>query len=139
MTGVDATDLVIPPQINPKQRAFLERYLNPNSDTFGNASASYKAVYHCEQKSAEANSSRLLARPDLRAAIAALMNHRVDDEKAMRLLSAIAHGYRPKYRKLIVHRDADDNVTSTTEIIQEIDAGTVLKAIELATKLEHAS
>jgi hypothetical protein len=123
------------PYINPRQQAYLYALLDPQSPTYGNQTASYKAAYGTASDTVAAvKASQAVRRDKVHTWIEEILRrHGVDTQARVVELAAIAHNKSaPRTIRKIVEQGDKRKVITTTE---EPTASERLKAIDQLNKL----
>ncbi len=104
--------------LKPDQRLFIDKYIDPQADTFGNGT---RAMHEAKNgritiESARAQAARLLAKGNVRNAIEEVMSLKGAPEDVR--LDFLAKAATGQYLKQVkqTYRDSDGKITSTIEV-----------------------
>lgn len=104
-------------RLTPKEREFLKRYLDPDSETFGNQTRSYMSVYNSDKYASAANQATALVKKPI---VAEAMERILVESDAgiadrVRALSRIYHGTeRKRTEQYAVAEDGREVLRSVT-------------------------
>ena len=124
-------------KLKPKQKQFVNNYVDPKSKTQGNGTQSYAAVHNTAgMNTAAVSASRALSNDNIQQSIAELMESMGMGVRVRLNQTNSIIRQTDKVETIQEHFDADDNLTHKTVSTRDVSPQDRLKAINLANKME---